>query len=102
MSSFVGDTDATHRHAVGGMDFSSWPMNCNRRPRVPMAPEVPAVMLNYGTFISTAIDFIIIVSPSSWAIKAMNSMKKRRPPGPAARAQQRGEAADEIRDALRK
>ena len=43
----------------------------------------PAVSLNYGTFIQTTIDFIIIAFAIFMMIKAMNSLKKKEEPAPA-------------------
>lgn len=43
----------------------------------------PAVSINYGTFIQTTLDFIIIAFAIFMMIKAMNSMKKKEEPAPA-------------------
>ena len=61
-------------------------------------------MLNYGTFISTVIDFIIIAFAIFMVIKAMNSMKKKEEAAPAPPPEPSNEEKllTEIRDALRK
>ncbi|MSR14744.1 MAG: large-conductance mechanosensitive channel protein MscL [Gammaproteobacteria bacterium] len=38
--------------------------------------EIPPVTLNYGSFVQTCIDFIIIAFAIFMLVKAMNSMKK--------------------------
>lgn len=43
----------------------------------------PAVSINYGTFIQTTLDFIIIAFAIFMMIKAMNSLKKKEEPAPA-------------------
>ena len=45
---------------------------------------VPAVTWNYGSFIQTAIDFLIIAFVVFMLIKAINSMKKKEEAAPAA------------------
>ncbi len=51
--------------------------------------EIPAVTLNYGKFIQTAVDFVIIAIAIFMVVKVMNSMKKKeeqtaaKPPEPS-------------------
>lgn len=63
-----------------------------------------AVSLNYGSFIQTVIDFLIIAFAIFLAIKAMNSLKKKEEPAPAAPAEDPADIKllQEIRDELRK
>ena len=60
-----------------------------------------AVMLNYGKFIQTVVDFTIIAFVIFMVIKAMNSLKRKAeaapPPGPT----KQEVLLTEIRDALR-
>ena len=60
-----------------------------------------AVMLSYGKFIQTVVDFTIIAFVIFMAIKAMNALKRRAeaapPPGPS----KQEVLLTEIRDALR-
>lgn len=46
--------------------------------------EQAAVTLNYGTFIQTVLDFVIMAFAVFMLIKAMNSMKKKEEEAPAA------------------
>ncbi|WP_108822284.1 large-conductance mechanosensitive channel protein MscL [Dysgonomonas sp. Marseille-P4361] len=46
--------------------------------------ETAAVTINYGAFIQTIIDFIIIATAIFFAIKAINSLKKKKEEAPAA------------------
>ena len=67
------------------------------------AGEVEAVTLNYGTFIQTVVDFLIIAFAIFLVVKAMNSMKKKEEEAPAAPPEPSKEEVllTEIRDALR-
>jgi len=60
--------------------------------------DIPPVTLNYGNFIQTCIDFIIIAFAIFLLIKAMNSMKKAEaaapPPSPPAQEILLGEIRD--------
>ena len=64
---------------------------------------VEAVTLNYGSFIQTVVDFIIIAFAIFMAIKAMNNMKKKEEEKPAAPAAPSAEVEllTEIRDSLK-
>jgi len=72
-----------------------------------IAPAVAAVTLNYGKFIQTGVDFIIIAFAIFLVVKAMNSMKRKEevapatppPPPPPSKEQQ---LLTEIRDLLKK
>ena len=57
---------------VGGMDFSSLAITLKAAEG-----DTPAVLLNYGAFIQTLIDFLIIAFSVFLLIKGMNSMRKR-------------------------
>ena len=61
-----------------------------------------AVLMNYGVFIQTVVDFIIIAFAIFMVVKAMNSMKKKEEAAPAAPAAPSKEEVllTEIRDAL--
>ena len=66
--------------------------------------DVAAVTLNYGAFIQTVIDFIIIAFAIFMVIKAMNNLKKKEEEAPAAPPKPSAEETllAEIRDLLRK
>ena len=105
VSSFVGDVLMPPiGMLLGGMDFSKLAFELQPASVGADGTEVPAVMLNYGTFVSTVIDFIIIAFAIFMVIKAMNSMKKKEEAAPAAPPEPSNEEKllTEIRDALRK
>ncbi|MCB9166525.1 MAG: large-conductance mechanosensitive channel protein MscL [Flavobacteriales bacterium] len=90
--------------ALGGMDFSK--MSMELQPAVMENGEVvkEAVMLNYGLFINTVIDFIIVAFAIFMVVKAMNSMKKKEEAAPAAPPEPSStdKLLMEIRDSLKK
>ena len=45
--------------------------------------EVPAVTMNYGAWINTLIDFVIVALVIFMVIKALNSLKKKEAEAPA-------------------
>jgi large conductance mechanosensitive channel len=63
-----------------------------------------AVTLNYGNFIQTTVDFMIIAFAIFMVVKAMNSMKKKEAEAPAAPPAPTKEEVllTEIRDLLKK
>jgi large conductance mechanosensitive channel len=67
-------------------------------------PAVKQVSINYGTFIQTVIDFIIVAFCIFLVIKAMNKMKKKEEVAPAAPAAPPEDVVllKEIRDLLKK
>lgn len=85
--------------AVGGVDFSSLAMTLKEA-----SGDVAAVTLNYGSFIQTVVDFLIIAFAIFMVIKAMNSMKKKEEEAPAAPPKPSAEETllTEIRDLLKK
>ena len=87
--------------AIGGVDFSKLSMTIQEA-----AGEAAAVTVNYGQFIQTILDFVIIAFAIFMAIKAMNSMKKKEEEAPAAPEEPAKPSNEEvllteIRDALR-
>jgi large conductance mechanosensitive channel len=62
------------------------------------------VVLKYGSFIQTVLDFVIIAFAIFMVIKAMNSLKKKEEAAPAAPPEPSTEEKllTEIRDLLRK
>ncbi len=98
VSSFVGDVIMPPIGVLlGGVDFSNLSLTIKDATET-----APAVILSYGKFINTIIDFIIIAFAIFMAIKAMNSLKKKEeaapPPAPPADVQ----LLTEIRDLLKK
>jgi large conductance mechanosensitive channel len=64
--------------ALGGVDFSSLSIIVQEA-----MDKKPAVVISYGKFLQTVIDFIIIAFVIFMAVKAMNSIKKQEAAAPA-------------------
>jgi large conductance mechanosensitive channel len=84
---------------LGGVDFGSLAVTLKEA-----AGEVPAVTLNYGSFIQTVVDFVIIAFAIFMVVKAMNSMKKKEEAKPAPPPKPSAEETllSEIRDLLKR
>lgn len=86
ISSLVGDVIMPVVGKItGGVDFSA--MQYVIQPgeaAVGDTPAVPEVAINYGLFINSAIDFLIIAAAIFMAIKVMNSMQKKEEAAPKA------------------
>ncbi len=79
VSSFVNDVVMPPIGVLlGGVDFSNLGLTIKEA-----AGATPAVVLKYGVFANTVIDFLIVAFVIFMVIKAMNSMK-RQEPAPAA------------------
>ena len=63
---------------IGGVNFSDLSFVLKEA-----AGEAEAVTINYGAFIQTALDFIIIAFAIFMVIRAMNSMKRKEEEKPA-------------------
>jgi large conductance mechanosensitive channel len=100
VSSFVADVIMPPIGlALGGVDFSSLAF-----PLKQATETTPAVLLSYGKFINTVIDFLIIAFAIFMMVKAMNSMKKKEVEAPAAPPEPPADIKllTEIRDLLKK
>ncbi|MCJ7556140.1 MAG: large-conductance mechanosensitive channel protein MscL [Gammaproteobacteria bacterium] len=85
---------------VGGVDFSDLSVVL-----VKAAGDAAAVTLNYGMFLQTVFDFVIVAFAIFMAIKAMNRMKKKEteaPPAPPPGPSNEEKLLAEIRDLLKK
>ncbi len=84
---------------MGGVDFKDLAFVLQAATE-----DAAAVSINYGTFIQTLLDFVIIAFAIFMVVKAMNNMKKKEeevpeaPPKPSAEV----ELLTEIRDSLKK
>ncbi len=100
VSSFVADVIMPAVGMLtGGVDFS------NLKITLKAASEgVEAVTINYGMFINTVIDFIIIAFAIFLVVKAMNAAKKKEAAAPAAPVVPPAQEVllTEIRDLLKK
>jgi len=99
VSSFVNDVLMPPIGVLlGGVDFSNLSLSLKDA-----TDTTAAVMLNYGLFIQSVIDFLIIAFAIFMVVKAMKSMKKKEeevpaaPPKPSAEV----ELLTEIRDTLK-
>ena len=83
---------------TGGMDFSAQKIVLKEA-----AGETPAVSVNWGQFVNTIIDFIIVAFAIFLVVKLMNSAKKKEEaaPPPPAKPTREVELLTEIRDALK-
>jgi large conductance mechanosensitive channel len=83
---------------LGGIDFSSFALTLKEK-----VGDADAVTLNYGAFVNTVIDFVIVAFAIFMVIKVMNAAKKKEEEAPAAPpAPSKQEVLlTEIRDALR-
>ncbi|MGH0030530.1 MAG: large-conductance mechanosensitive channel protein MscL [Myxococcota bacterium] len=83
---------------LGGVDFSDLAVTLKEK-----TAAAEAVTLNYGAFVNTVLDFVIIAFAIFMVVKAMNSMKKKEEEAPAAPPEPSKEEVllTEIRDALR-
>lgn len=85
---------------LGGVDFSDLAITLSAA-----TADVDAVLLSYGVFIQTVVDFLIIAFAIFLVVKAMNSLMKEEeapeaPPAPPAPSNEEV-LLTEIRDALR-
>lgn len=61
-----------------------------------------AVSINYGTFLMTILDFVIIAFAIFMVVRQMNNMKKKEEEAPAPAGPTAEDLLTEIRDALKK
>lgn len=85
--------------AMGGVDFSNLAYVIQAA-----AGDVEAVTINWGKFVMTILDFIIVALAIFVGIKAMNSMKKKEEEAPKEEPKPSNEEVllSEIRDLLKK
>ena len=63
---------------LGGVDFKDLAITLKAGiPATEAAAEIPAVMLRYGAFIQTVIDFLIVAIAVFIMIKAINSIRRK-------------------------
>lgn len=89
---------------IGGVDFTDLKINLKASGIDGAGNAITAVTLNYGTFIQTLFDFLIIAFAIFLMIKVMNNLKKKEeaaPPPPAAPTKEE-KLLTEIRDLLKK
>ncbi len=84
---------------MGGVDFKDLAVVLQAATE-----DVAAVTINYGAFIQTVLDFVIIAFAIFMVVRAMNNMKKKEEEAPKAPAKPSAEVEllTEIRDSLKK
>jgi large conductance mechanosensitive channel len=89
--------------ALGKVDFSSLFLNLSGTPQPSLAAAkaAGAPTLNYGVFLQTVFDFIIIAFVIFLLVKQVNRFKKEPPPGPPPAPPREEVLLTEIRDLLR-
>ena len=89
--------------AIGGVDFTDLKIILKQAAIDANGNAINAVTLNYGAFIQTAFDFLILAFAVFMMIKAMNNFKKKEEASPAPAAPSKEETLlTEIRDLLKK
>jgi len=88
---------------MGKVDFSSLFINLSRTPQPSLAAAKAAgtPTLNYGVFLQSVFDFIIIAFVIFILVKQVNRFKKEAPPAPPAGPTNEEKLLMEIRDALK-
>jgi large conductance mechanosensitive channel len=83
---------------LGGVDFSDLAIVLKEA-----AGEAPAVVISYGAFIQTVVDFAIVAFAIFMLVKAINSLKKKEEAAPKAPPAPSAEEVllTEIRDLLK-
>jgi large conductance mechanosensitive channel len=81
---------------LGGVDFSDRAVTLKDA-----VGEAPAVMLKYGVFVNTVLDFMIVAFVIFLLVKGINKLKRTEPPPPAAPSREEV-LLTEIRDALQR
>lgn len=92
---------------IGGVDFSKLAVTLKHADVDATGKVIEAVKLNYGNFVQTTIDFLIISFSIFLIIKAMNSLRRKQenqaaqqPPAPPAPTKEES-LLTEIRDILK-
>lgn len=89
---------------LGGVDFSDLAVTIQEASKTAEGVVIPAVVISYGKFIQTVIDFTIIAGAIFLMIKVLSSFKKQaaaEPEAPPAPSNEERLLA-EIRDLLKK
>lgn len=71
---------------TGGVDFSNHFITLKGpvEPTLADAAKAHAVTLNYGLFLNTVINFLIVAVSIFWVVRALSKLHKAPPPAPAA------------------
>lgn len=86
---------------LGGVDFTSLALTLKKA-----TPDAEAVMLKYGAFVQSVVDFLIIAFAIFMLVRTYNKMQKKKEEAPAPPAPPAPSAEEklltEIRDLLKK
>ncbi len=99
VSSFVADVIMPPIGVlIGGVDFSNLALTIKEA-----SGDTPAVVISYGRFIQTAVDFTIIALAVFIVIKGINSLKRKKEavPEPSPKLSTQEALLVEIRDLLK-
>jgi large conductance mechanosensitive channel len=88
---------------LGGADFADLKLTLAEASTNAAGVATPAVTLNYGSFINTVLDFLIVAFAIFLVIKAMNRLQRKKEEAPPAPPPPSPEVTllAEIRDLLR-
>jgi large conductance mechanosensitive channel len=88
---------------LGGVDFSDLAVTIQEASKTAAGVNVPAVVISYGKFIQTVIDFTIVAAAIFLMIKVLSSFKKKEAAAPEAPPAPSNEELllTEIRDLLK-
>ena len=91
-------------YLVGGVNFNELAFELKPASVDAAGAEVAAVLVKYGAFIQTIVDFLIIAFAIFVAVKVINTLKRKQEEAPAAPAEPSEEVKllTEIRDALKR
>ena len=89
---------------IGKVDFSSLAIELAPASVSADGKEIPAVMLGYGDFINTVVQFVIVAFAIFMLVKVTNRLSRKKEEAPAAPAEPSEEVLllREIRDNLKK
>ena len=89
---------------IGKVDFSSLAIELAPASVGADGKEIPAVMLGYGDFINTVVQFVIVAFAIFMLVKVLNRLSRKKEEAPAAPAEPSEEVLllREIRDNLKK
>ena len=92
--------------ALGGVDFSNLFVTLRGQsyPTLAAAKQAGAATLNYGVFLQSLVDFVIIAFSVFLLVKGINSLKRKAPEKPAEPAPPPADVVllTEIRDLLKR
>jgi large conductance mechanosensitive channel len=86
---------------IGGIDFSKLAWTLKPASIDAAGKDVPAVVIGYGDFLNTVVQFVIVAFAIFLVVKAINRIAKKQPPAPKAPSEE-VVLLREIRDALKK